>query len=232
MTSLQLRILIGGRPGAGANVHSSKLQHRAPSKVHPAYHGNLSHLRKTLDSGVPVLPRTSLSRDCWAVACVLRGSLAYRGSSEPPVAAITSRSLSTLPRNVVNEKTRRVTKKRTKKIAGRLDSTFQAAIPYLGILMVTLNPVMSHTIRKKKKLAHRVARIRGQVDALARALDGEAECGDVMRLIASARGAMDSLMAEVIEGHIRDHAFRGARARSEESQAAEDLVDIIRSYLK
>jgi len=54
--------------------------------------------------------------------------------------------------------------------------------------MVTLNPVMSHTIGKKKKLAHRVARIRGQVDALARALDGEAECGDVMRLIASARG--------------------------------------------
>jgi len=98
--------------------------------------------------------------------------------------------------------------------------------------MVTLNPVMSHTIGKKKKLAHRVARIRGQVDALARALDGEAECGDVMRLIASARGAMDSLMAEVIEGHIRNHAFRGARARSEESQAAEDLVDIIRSYLK
>jgi FrmR/RcnR family transcriptional regulator, repressor of rcnA expression len=91
---------------------------------------------------------------------------------------------------------------------------------------------MSHTIRKKKKLALRVARIRGQVEALARALDGEAECGDVLRLIASARGAMDSLMAEVIEGHIRDHAFRGARPRSEEGRAAQDLVDIIRSYLK
>ena len=91
---------------------------------------------------------------------------------------------------------------------------------------------MSHTIHKKKKLALRVARIRGQVDALARALDGEAECGDVLRLIASARGAMDSLMAEVIEGHVRDHAFRGARPRSEEGRAAQDLVDIIRSYLK
>jgi FrmR/RcnR family transcriptional regulator, repressor of rcnA expression len=81
---------------------------------------------------------------------------------------------------------------------------------------------MSHTIRKKKKLVHRVARIRGQVEALAR----------VLRIIASARGAMDSLMAEVIEGHIRDHAFRGARAKSEEGRAAQDLVDIIRSYLK
>ena len=91
---------------------------------------------------------------------------------------------------------------------------------------------MSHTIRKKKKLALRVARIRGQVEALARALDGEAECSDVLRLIASARGAMDSLMAEVIEGHIRDHAFRGARPTSEEGRAAQDLVGIIRSYLK
>ena len=71
---------------------------------------------------------------------------------------------------------------------------------------------MSHTIRQKAKLSQRVARIRGQIEALARALDGEAECGDVLRLIASARGAMNSLMAEVLEGHIRDHAFRGARA--------------------
>jgi DNA-binding FrmR family transcriptional regulator len=108
---------------------------------------------------------------------------------------------------------------------GRSTSAF--LIAYRSILAE-----VSHTIRKKKKLVHRVARIRGQVDALARALDGEAECGDVLRLIASARGAMDGLMAEVIEGHIRDHAFRGARARSEEGQAAEDLVGIIRSYLK
>ncbi len=91
---------------------------------------------------------------------------------------------------------------------------------------------MAHTIRQKKKLALRVARIRGQVDALARALDGEADCGDVLRLIASARGAMNSLMAEVVEDHIREHAFRGVRARSDEGRAAEDLIEIVRSYLK
>jgi DNA-binding FrmR family transcriptional regulator len=91
---------------------------------------------------------------------------------------------------------------------------------------------MAHTIRKKKRLAHRVARIRGQVEALARALDGEAECGEVLGLIASARGAMDGLMAEVIEGHIRDHVFRGARARPDEREAAADLVRLVRSCLK
>jgi len=91
---------------------------------------------------------------------------------------------------------------------------------------------MSHTIRQKAKLSKRVARIRGQVEAIARALDEELECGEVLRRIASARGAMNSLMAEVAEDHIRDHAFRAARSGSDEARAAEDLVDIVRSYLK
>jgi DNA-binding FrmR family transcriptional regulator len=79
---------------------------------------------------------------------------------------------------------------------------------------------------------HRVARIRGQVEAIARALESEEECGEVLRLIASARGAMNGLMAEVVEGHIRGHAFRGMSSRSAEGRAAADLIDIIRSYLK
>jgi DNA-binding FrmR family transcriptional regulator len=91
---------------------------------------------------------------------------------------------------------------------------------------------MSHTIRQKAKLSKRVARIRGQVDAIARALDNELECGEVLRLIASARGAMNSLMAEVVEDHIRAHAFRRAKPQSDEAQAAEDLVDVVRTYLK
>lgn len=91
---------------------------------------------------------------------------------------------------------------------------------------------MSHTIRNKTNLAKRVSRIRGQVDAVARALDGEAECGEVLRLIASARGAMNGLMAEVLEDHIRAHAFRGAKLKSEDAQAADELVEVVRSYLK
>jgi FrmR/RcnR family transcriptional regulator, repressor of rcnA expression len=91
---------------------------------------------------------------------------------------------------------------------------------------------MSHTIRQKAKLAKRVARIRGQVDAIARGLEDELECGEILRRIASARGAMNSLMAEVLEDHIRAHAFRGAKPKSEESLAADDLVDVVRSYLK
>src|SRR5580700_4912164 len=64
---------------------------------------------------------------------------------------------------------------------------------------------MAHTIEEKKKLLNRVRRIRGQVEAIDRALDQEGECSDVLHNISACRGAMDALMAEVIEGHIRFH---------------------------
>jgi DNA-binding FrmR family transcriptional regulator len=91
---------------------------------------------------------------------------------------------------------------------------------------------MAHTIHNKDKLAKRVARIRGQVDAVARALEQELECGEVLRRIASARGAMNSLMAEVLEDHIREHAFGGRDASAAGSQAADELIEVVRSYLR
>jgi DNA-binding FrmR family transcriptional regulator len=89
---------------------------------------------------------------------------------------------------------------------------------------------MAHTIRDKTKLVQRVRRIRGQVEALERALEQEHQCGDVLRLIAAGRGAMDSLMAEVMEGQIRDHALSGTAATR--SAAAEELIEIVRAYLR
>jgi DNA-binding FrmR family transcriptional regulator len=93
---------------------------------------------------------------------------------------------------------------------------------------------MSHTIRGKKPLLLRVARIRGQLDAVTRALEEEAECGEVLRRIASARGAMNSLMGEVLEEHVRAHAFRprGRARTTHDNDAAEDMLAVIRSYLK
>jgi DNA-binding FrmR family transcriptional regulator len=91
---------------------------------------------------------------------------------------------------------------------------------------------MSHTIRQRQKLLNRVHRLRGQVDSIARALEAEKECGEVLRLIAASRGAMNSLMALVIEDHVREHAFAHARPGSAASSAAEDLIDVVRSYLK
>jgi DNA-binding FrmR family transcriptional regulator len=92
---------------------------------------------------------------------------------------------------------------------------------------------MSHMIRDKPKLLKRVRRIRGQVEAVERALEQDIGCGDTMQLIAAARGAINGLMAQVMEGHIRVHATDPRRQPgSEQAQAAEELIDVVRSYLK
>ncbi len=92
---------------------------------------------------------------------------------------------------------------------------------------------MAHTLEEKKKLLNRVRRIRGQVEAIDRALEQEAECSDVLHNISACRGAMDALMAEVIEGHIRFHILDPSVTPSDEqAQAADDLIHALRAYLK
>jgi DNA-binding FrmR family transcriptional regulator len=92
---------------------------------------------------------------------------------------------------------------------------------------------MAHTVEEKKRLLNRVRRIIGQVAAIERALDQEAECSDVLHNISACRGAMDALMAEVIEGHIRFHVLPPeGKCSDEQARAAEDLVQALRAYLK
>ena len=92
---------------------------------------------------------------------------------------------------------------------------------------------MSHTIRQKTKLLARVRRIRGQVEAIERALDSEAGCDQVMHLIAGTRGAMAGLMAEVVEEHVRTHLVDADKhPRALNTEAAEQLLEVVRTYLK
>lgn len=92
---------------------------------------------------------------------------------------------------------------------------------------------MSHTIREKAKLLARVRRIRGQVEAVERALEAEIGCADVLQLVASIRGAVNGLTAELVEDHIRLHVVDPARDPDpERSRGAEELIDIVRAYLK
>ena len=75
-------------------------------------------------------------------------------------------------------------------------------VEYKGSISRGESEAMAHTIREKAKLVQRVRRIRGQIEAVERALVAEQDCSDVLQLIAAARGAMNSLMAEVLEGQI------------------------------
>lgn len=92
---------------------------------------------------------------------------------------------------------------------------------------------MAHTVEEKKRLLNRVRRIKGQVGAIEKVLDQEGECSEVLHNIAACRGAMDALMAEVIEGHIRFHILTSdGSATDEQERAADDLVTALRAYLK
>lgn len=92
---------------------------------------------------------------------------------------------------------------------------------------------MSHTTKNKTKLLARVRRLRGQMEAIERALEAEAPCGEILNLAASVRGAMNGLTAELIEDHIREHVVNPDndpdRARA---QGAAELIDAIRTYMK
>ncbi len=78
----------------------------------------------------------------------------------------------------------------------------------------------------------RVRRIRGQVEAIERALESEAGCADVLHLLAGARGAMNGLMAEVIEDHVREHVAAGELSDAARAQGADQLLEVIRAYVK
>jgi DNA-binding FrmR family transcriptional regulator len=101
---------------------------------------------------------------------------------------------------------------------------------------------MAHTIRDKQKLINRVRRIRGQVEAIEKALADERECSLILQTIAAARGAINGLMAEVVEGQIRLHvvdagqpaaAARGARVSStRQATDTEDLIAVVKTYLR
>ena len=92
---------------------------------------------------------------------------------------------------------------------------------------------MAHTIRDKKKLLNRVRRIGGQIDAVEKALEQEQDCSSILLTIAACRGAINSLMAEIIEGHIRYHVVDPDRQpTSERAKAAQELIDVVLTYLK
>lgn len=90
---------------------------------------------------------------------------------------------------------------------------------------------MAHTIHSKKQLLTRVRRIKGQAEALERALDDEKECSAVLQQIAAIRGAINGLMSEVMEGYIREHLSPNV-PEQQRNEDLEKLVSVLRSYLK
>lgn len=92
---------------------------------------------------------------------------------------------------------------------------------------------MNHIANEKSKLLNRLKRMRGQIEAMERAVEADNECATVLQQATACRGALDGFIAEVIEDHIRDHMVDSKAGRdSPQALAAEELIEIVHQYLK
>ena len=91
---------------------------------------------------------------------------------------------------------------------------------------------MSHTVRERQRILARVNRIRGQLEAFANAVEAEKEDSyQIMQLLSSCRGALNGLMGDLIEGHIREHIVQ-AENKKDAAESGEDLIDMMKSFWK
>ena len=78
-------------------------------------------------------------------------------------------------------------------------------------------------------LVNRTKKVVGQLEAVQRGLEEDVSCADILQRLSAARGAINSLMAELMEDHIRNHMPRKSKSSEE---AADDVIQIVRTYLK
>ena len=90
---------------------------------------------------------------------------------------------------------------------------------------------MSHTIENKQRLLNRVRRIRGQVEAVERALEEEHGCAKIMLTLAASRGAIHALMVELMEEHLHTHVVDPAD-EAERHEAADEIAKVFRMSLR
>lgn len=91
---------------------------------------------------------------------------------------------------------------------------------------------MSHTVANKQKLLNRVRRIKGQSIALETTLEGEPDCLKILQQIAAIKGAVNGLMKEVLEGHLREHLGAEDITQQQRQEEVEQVILVLKSYLK
>lgn len=91
---------------------------------------------------------------------------------------------------------------------------------------------MPHAPEEKKRALVRVRRLRGQLEALERALEAGAECAPVLQQLAAIRGAVQGLTTQVLESHVRETFGGPVVTREQQDALVSDLTSLMRSYLK
>jgi DNA-binding FrmR family transcriptional regulator len=89
---------------------------------------------------------------------------------------------------------------------------------------------MSHVQENRKKLVARVRRIGGQVASLERAIEGNEDCGAVLQQLAAVRGAVNGLLLQVMDGHLRSHVVETGNLKQQDELLP--VLAVLKSYLK
>jgi len=97
------------------------------------------------------------------------------------------------------------------------------------VLMKDLDPAVS---KEKQMLLPRIRRLGGQITAVERSVTEGDECADILMLLAAIRGGMNSLMAEILEDHVRLHIAHPHRGPESLEELTEGLISLVRAYLK
>ncbi|SHM99701.1 DNA-binding transcriptional regulator, FrmR family [Pseudomonas asturiensis] len=91
---------------------------------------------------------------------------------------------------------------------------------------------MAHVVNDKVDLLKRVRRIAGQVQAIERNLEGDADCAKTLHLVAATRGAINGLLDQIIEAHAREHVAHPDLSDEDRAQGLDELLEAIRRYSK
>lgn len=91
---------------------------------------------------------------------------------------------------------------------------------------------MSHVRDEKEVLLKRIRRISGQVQAIERALQSDADCGKTLHLVAAARGALSGLLEKIIEDHAQFHVADPGLTDEQRQIGMQELLKAIRQYSK
>ncbi len=64
-------------------------------------------------------------------------------------------------------------------------------------------------------------------------MDGDGDCATLLQTIAATRGALNGLMARILEGHVQEHVIDpGRKPTQAQLEAADELIGVVKAYLK
>ncbi len=84
--------------------------------------------------------------------------------------------------------------------------------------------------KDKTQLMRRLSRMEGQVRGIARMIEREEYCVDILQQTAALRAAIDALSILVLEDHVGG-CVRTAAERGESDKYVEEVIDVVRRTL-